>query len=326
MAYTNGAAANIEAFLNAIRAFASAQCGFTDLGTEVINSRKVHKLSKGGLYYSFMESNAVGNNVRRSTLKLTFVEPTAITGWGTANNVPEGQYGQGVFSTFLIDGPFTGYYLFTDETLAVHCVLEVASGLFTHVSFGSIEKTGTFDGGEYLLGQDIYYRAPTDFIYARPENSYFFTYDYGNGTYDERGVMRYSKGGANSYVDFAPFGSAALVDQQAFGSMPINWQAAGINTTTPYNYIITALKSPYNLRSMLLPLPVMLKDQGGSLKFIAGVVKDARLVNMEFLNGGEIVDTDWQVFPCSAKTGYDKTVGADSGIIGIAYKRTGLSV
>lgn len=51
------------------------------------------------------------------------------------------------------NGPYTAYHFFTDDTTKyIHVVLEYAPGLYRHFSFGTIDKIGTWTGGEYAVG------------------------------------------------------------------------------------------------------------------------------------------------------------------------------
>jgi hypothetical protein len=51
------------------------------------------------------------------------------------------------------NGPYTSYHFFTDNTTKyIHVVLEYSPGLYRHFSFGTINKIGSWTGGQYAVG------------------------------------------------------------------------------------------------------------------------------------------------------------------------------
>lgn len=344
MAFTTGTAASLTAFFAAVRSFAVTNAGFTDGGTATINGNTVHTLSKGTptIYWNFEET--VSRTIGAYTVYLARCRMTYSAPSGTFNETtPTGQKRYTAFGTYGINSSFTGYYLFTDGT-AVHCVLEVQTGVFQHLSFGNITKTGTWTGGEYLTAGGTIDKNSGDGVYSYRNTSaqYPFADDNGDGFAPGTGAgfnsscfgfVRYVKTGSNQ-DDFAPLGrinqssAVSTFDEQhglASGCRvpSVTAQGSGVDSSL-YAMLLNASPNAVNFRSAMFPAIVRLRDRVATTSpgfyFIAGYIPYVAIINNQNISDGEIVNTDWQVFSTIQKDG-DDTVAPGSGYVGLAYRR-----
>lgn len=62
-------------------------------------------------------------------------------------------------------GPYTKLYMFANASPAphIHCVIELTGGIFRHLSFGMIDKLGTWTGGTFV--DATYWSTGQDFVF-----------------------------------------------------------------------------------------------------------------------------------------------------------------
>lgn len=340
---------NLRSFFDALRTFAGAN-GFTNSGTSVgshtLGDHKIHHISRGSVWWNFeetMQSSTTGTAVTFARARMTYSKPSGDP--VVFNEVtPVGQPKFTGFSTFLSGGPYTGHFFFASND-CIHAVLEISPNVFQHLSFGIIEKFGTWTGGEYLTAayNPVWETSQYDgFKYATTNsNGRIFaesdtttstalrTNNKGTNpieaitglTNTVKSYVRYDKTGNNA-DDFAPIGynnAAVGFTQQATMSLPLLIKEDIISM---YSTLLFASANTFNNRAPMYPMYCRLQnnDNVADTRFFAGHVSGCRVVNIKNLTPKEIVNTDWQIFPVVSKNG-DPTVGSDTGDLGLAYRR-----
>lgn len=152
MAYQTGTATSQQDFLDKVLTFLAAN-GWTTDDWDTTNKEAATHIST--VYVSFRW------DATATTGGISIHHALGYTGGNTPGNHPNdsgnGQKtGTPITSQRRLDrignGPFPAYYAFTDGASYAHVVLEYASGLYRHMSFGKLEKIGDWTGGEYASG------------------------------------------------------------------------------------------------------------------------------------------------------------------------------
>lgn len=316
MAFLQSTASSQNDVISQLCAFAVANAGFTDQGTATFGGITRYRISKGPIFWSFYawygatsESNGNSHHIisKMSYSISDTADPTS------ANSSYKFTY----TSLFQFPGPYPTLYLFTDGN-AVHVCIELTTGVFNHISFGGIIKYDTFEGGEYItsiLWDHKDYGVP----------SYLYTPALA-GTY----VSLMFEGGADgkpnptgtSYIRNIK-SSGATFDEADFAAFAHNRnsnQAFGNSYKGIIQPLLSRSPNTATLRSILLQSYVSFYDYTTSLHVVSGYVPAMRFVNMKFLDPGEIILNNWQVFPYISKSG-DRVSYPVTGDYGIAYKR-----
>lgn len=275
--------ANRGAVIDAIVNFAVANAGFTNEGADGDLSR----ISKGGFYWCFiqtgLEYNTYGIYARLTTVIPTLSTYTSVSGQNGHTGIGLDNY----------TGPYTGLHLFTDG-VEVNCLMEVVPGAFSHLSFGSLSKFGTWTGGQYLTGS-IFYGWGISTVFSMP---------YNGGS----SVSSATKNALYYNDQFYHDGTAVDNKKVVFGGIGSVYNAPLYNL----GYAL------YNYRRPLLPIYAIIEETGVRSK-VVGASNQARFLNLDQLQNKEIVETDWMVFPYSQRTAIIST--GNSGNYGLAYKR-----
>lgn len=154
MAYQTGTASSQEDLMNALNVFAVAQ-GWTSNIMSTTNDWMA--LNNGSVYVQFRWDNtgAIAMFHSRGFIN-TSTAPgnhTDDDGCGTVD--ASAPYNATISTGRRINvgnGPYTSYHFFTDGTTKyIHVVLEYSPGIYRHFSFGTINKRGTWTGGEYAV-------------------------------------------------------------------------------------------------------------------------------------------------------------------------------
>ena len=316
---------SLDILLDALMDFAEDYCGFTRLADITGTGRQsdMYVLQKGSMYWWFL-----GNSLSDAEYgTYGIIESRMMTTAPTLGNRETLDLGQRKLTqTFLYDKPngsYTNAFFYGDSsTEAVHCVIEVSPNVFAHLSFGSITKSGTWTGGEYLSGSDIViasgYSASSGFTWSDSTNRLVFG---GSGTADTNtGYLYYPYESQGDQRDWSAMhvSTSALTDGRRTRPM-----ACVTQTSSPIGPLMSASPSAHNDRSLLIPAYLWVYDNrtGGSLRNIAvGVIPNAALINMTNISPKAIVYNDWDVYPQFQKSG-DAFDAPISGFAGVAYKR-----
>lgn len=334
MAYETGTASSLNDLLQTLVTFAASNAGFTEITkvTGIANSNSdMYILQKGSIYWYFIGFERTLTNYGTYgyiDCRMMTVEPTA----ANRNTLSLGQpinTWVGLFNR--PSGPYTTYYLFTDVT-AVHMAVEVTPGIYTHLSFGSVDKFGTWTGGEYLSGE---HSARSNYSPTTGFENYNTSISSGRsslimqGNYDS--ITSLSDSARPTFIynpvnsrgdnrDFTPVNISIDSDfdnqAAAFTGSPDNYSGTG----SILNNLLINSPNAFNQRSALLPTYLRLWDPNSSRWILAGDVPSVKIVNTQLIDPAEVVEVTWQVFPNVQKAG-DQMIAPVTGNAGVAYQR-----
>jgi hypothetical protein len=221
-------------------------------------------------------------------------------------------------TTWGFTGPYTGHYFFTDGT-CVHAVMEVASGVFNHMSFGKVAKFGTWTGGEYLTGgwHDSInagsYRDAFSGFHTRP-----FEDDNNSSLNTIHTYVRTA--GAVAAADFVPMSS---VQVSPYHGMFVGIYHGGVYLKTAfYARLIRHAPNDATNRTPLFPGMLRLRESASNLYHLAASIPYVAFLKMSSdMNPKDIIDTDWQIFPITQRTGGNAVTAPLSFEYALAYRR-----
>ncbi len=321
MTFTTGVASGPDDFITQLCAFAVANAGFADQGTVTSSSgsgsRTVRRISKGGIWWSFAR----------------FTDSKGLAGWMGYSGIGAGdtlanprsddkQARPMYFGTWDFTGPYVGHYFFTEGT-CVHAVVEIASGVYNHISFGSVTKFGTWSGGwaggEYLTGGYYQVNKPSG-VWDDAFSSYH-PRPFNDGSHASISVAASAIRVANT-----PAGA----DFNRLDSVPSSSHGMFVGDTNPTHYGVCSLyarllrdaPNETTNRTPIFPGLLRLRDSASGLYHLAGSIPNVGI--MKFtpdMNPKDIVNTDWQVFPLTMRTGGNTTLASSSFEYALAYRR-----
>lgn len=146
-----------NAFLTALVAFAVAEAGFTDHGIDSGGTENLYRISKTvdtvQTWYGFRKED-VGTSAQHSDVAIAgrmMLELPTDTNFDTVN---KGQRYKTFMGLYNIAPTWTGYSFFSDG-VTVFAVLELTTGVFTHMNFGNVTKTSVWAGGAFLTANNF---------------------------------------------------------------------------------------------------------------------------------------------------------------------------
>lgn len=304
---------DLNTFLEAVLDFAVANGGYS---RQPDGADNVKILLKGGIYYSFKIYSPVyrGYTLHLIDFRMTYAAPSndsefqSIIGTRTPARM----------ACYNWNGPYTSFYIYEADG-CIHACLELAPQVYTHMSFGKVNKSGTYDGGEYITGASFYYKASdsanANFFHIR--NNSLFPGDhieyttsrwepYFPGTY-----IRHGNNGA--FSDFVRVGNTD-VDGRRGRSVMRNGSCFS-ELIEYYGY------NSFNGRSPILSVYFFVRDPVSGYYMIVGTVPGVGYINPTAILEGAIVDNDWQVFPLIAKNSSNWLYYPANRYHGVAYKR-----
>lgn len=306
----------LQVFMDTLLDFAVLHGGFSQ---HAVTADFIRILKKDNIFYSFRVSSYYqAGTIRVIEGRLSTVAPTNAATYLTSLGCRSASQ----MATWFSNGPFVSYYLFQTEG-AVHGVLEVFPGVFTHISLGKIRTVGGFLGGHYISANNTAYKYAVGTTYP-----FYFYSGYNSPIFD---------GGMSAWTAVAtypsnhptwmynPVGATLEVDNYApASSSPVgNQRARMVVGAGMYDTLITRFGvAQHNNRAPILPIYVRLYDPVSTSDRFVGEVPGAGFLNGKYIEPGEIVDGDWQVFPCTAReTSPNNQVYEGSPGRSIAYKR-----
>lgn len=192
-------------------------------------------------------------------------------------------------------GSHVAYHIFSGSTsdgLYMHVVCEGDAGVFFHLMFGTIEKAGTFSGGQYMSAMQTY------------DNSgqVCWPFELNPGNWHSTQWLRCDDVLTTGSIttDSTPWPPGARWTEN-FGStrfatgLPNAWMSGGViqwNQRTPFAPNLTMIWED------LVPAP------GTDDFVILGHTPDLRIVSMDGRTPGEVVtigSDDWHLFPVHVK-------------------------
>lgn len=339
MAFETGTPTTLDGLLQDLVAFAVNEAGFTEhtkitAGLPAGNTTDMYILSKGGIYWWFLgmqRTDADFGTYGELECRMMLVLPTV------ANMETEASGMYRKLKVALLNrpsGPYTNYWLYSATGDSVSLVLEITPGVFTHMSFGAVNKFGAWTGGQYLTGETCYmanaYNAASGF--GTTWNTFISNYaqmafDTGYAqSYYSQGHVGYVYNPVNSYGDNRDF--ALIRGTTPVSGTPDYYQRARFQgcyqDSASGDSLIQRLmhRSPnsFNQRSGLFPTYLTLYDQTSQRYLLAGHVEGVRHVRIDLLTPKETIEVEWDIYPHYQKTG-DHMVAPVSGNFGLAYRR-----
>jgi len=313
--YATATAADAHAWLDAIRTFATGTLGWTE-----------DTWSSSGGISRWHGHNTSGEHITADLRSRTLAGQTDLAlgiACATAYNSGadwDAQTGiSGLAYATDLGGSSMAYHLFGgtgSDGEYCHAVLELASGVFASVHFGSLDKADTFTGGAWCDAAYWVSGAGASWslhhwpwVMVSAQTSY-------------RGALR------------ADLDSAVAPKWWGFGNVSIGSQGDAIATNAipytaggPSDYWAQA-QSPSELNGRTILWPVTCYGPRPSLYWSAlGQIPGVRTCSMELLDAGEEITMGsdvYLVFPARAKGSafIPGSGGADSGWLGFAYRKS----
>ena len=287
---------NRSTVISSIVSFAVANAGFT----AVDSSGDFQCISRSGLYWCLYPVSVSTSTYYQIAARLTSVKPTEATYLSVT-----GQYMKSGMGMHTYSGPYVGLHLFTNG-IEVNCVLEIISGVFTHLNFGSITPFGSVVG-HYVTGS----------VYSVADGYKYNPYNQSIQPYDGGLCSSVGRAAAN-FRSAMYYGGVFYAESILYNSVRVVWGGPG----SVYNsHLFSMDYASYNYRRPLLRMYAVIKITGYRDK-VVGVSEQARYVNLSRLQNKEIIEDDWMVFPYAQRT---KLIGSyfddSSASYGIAYKK-----
>lgn len=315
-----GVPTTISDFIDQVVSFAVAQAGFTDEGSVTQTSgTTLRRISKNSIYWNFEHTLSHTSGTRRGNyinMRMTY---SLYAGTAFSTTVPaDGHDWHVQCSTHKVTGPFQQLYLYSDGNV-VHAALETVPNVFTHLSFGTMLKFGTFTGGEYVSATSFFDSLSTGtYTFGRSNAGVIFGDSVVNGR--QSGAVRNSVGG-NDSTDFAALSNQGTV-QEARMAIPMI-ASNGLSSSGWYNELYTHSPNQANNRAVMLPVYCRLRDTNIATTETALYHADAYVPNVRFLNMGglaakDLILTNWRVFPLSQTFG-DLDVATATFGFAVAY-------
>lgn len=324
MSYTSSVSVGtLDNFITSFINFAVSYAGFTNEGSFTDSGTLVQIISKGSIYWNFYTILHARGGVstpldhKAIQFRMTYVKPTTLAEVLSV----AGSYRPGRMTVWRnTGGPYSKYYLYTEGNV-VHCIIEVYSSVFNHLSFGNITKIGTWTGGEYITGGAVYYSSSTPSYDS--DASHVWNAAVFNGNSDQIA--------SNSFPSYFPgyirrINGSLQSDENDFsrlGTTEVNDQMSKMNLFAPImDGIYNNTPNQFNLRSPALPMYCNIWDETKQTYGLQGYVPEVRVINNESIADADLVETDWQVFSITQKSSGNNTLAPLSENYGLMYKRT----
>jgi hypothetical protein len=204
-------------------------------------------------------------------------------------------------------GPFAAYHFFAGANPDyVYAVVETVAGIYKHLVFGQLVKTGAYTGGAFV--DTVYWEYSPTYVNtaSAPFHAYLFDAEV-HSSYQLNGQIRADIDGfTNRWYRF-------YLNEDSL-------QARGNGRGGLTDSLFKRNPNSYNALTVLLPIYVMVYRPGGTYSPI-GTVPDLRQVNIANLAPGATISIggqDWMIFPAVQKRGAAGT--PNSGDYGYAYR------
>jgi hypothetical protein len=173
-------------------------------------------------------------------------------------------------------------------------VIEVSSGRYTHIGIGTIDKIGSYNGGEYHYGCWWYLNHTT---YSGDAGSGSHQFPMCEGDVHNGSKIRYEDG----YSPTANYGDWSYV-RTTTGADTV---AASVRTLGDSLAAWMYWSSPnrFNGVASLIPLEMWKRHVDGTYRMM-GYMPDFRYINMKYLTAGQELtygSETWKVFPVKQK-------------------------
>ena len=288
MAYQLTNATSVEDLIDKIAAFAVAN-GWTQRRNSLVSGNRTVTLQKSGdninLYNTTATDVRLRGAVGYSSGDFADAQPNQ-SAWRAQANVGT--------------GPFSNVFMFAGNSPAeyVHVTVEIASGIFRHITFGEVAKYGTWTGGTFFDAEFWDPSAIQSANWNSPSHHRLFDNgsDYGTTI---KGAVRCDYDGGSNY--FAPFGTYQIGTPSQIVSGGVGQAVSGFNAENNNRLLNFYNRSVNNLTGNTPLMPIQLRARRTDNYWSPiGEVPGIRLMNMErFVPADEFTiggDT-WKVFP-----------------------------
>ena len=336
MSYQTGTSTDLEDFCSKLSSFAQAE-GWTE--DEFVSGNQGHMTlhhSSLGTYVSFYWDldGSIGNG---GIGQLGLVHSTGHTAGKAWNDEQPGAVhtvtGSSMVNWDDLDehqclnemgaGPYTAHHFFSGSTY-IHAVIEYAPGEFRHLSFGIVNKFGSWAGGEFLAG--TYWSQSNTTVDNPQDNAHSVLFDGQSSNTNRAATMRLE--GLPNQPGSSKWG---LVKDPEFGFTTTDVDGedmmllGGDIRSGPYGgHFGFFPTSPSQGFVPLLPIPVWYVDETVSPEniYYLGEMPGVRTVNIANFSPGEEItlgsDT-FKIFPWVRKSENDNTDTDESDHGGLAY-------
>lgn len=295
--YTD-APANRDTVINAIASFAVTNAGFTKS-----TDGELTRLTKNSMHWCMIPYSAGTVGYYQIACRMTSETPSEST-WETV----AGQRKYSGMDTYTYTDVYIGLHLFTDGH-EVNAVLEIAPGVFSHLSFGFATALSSYSLA-YVTGS-LYtvYSDATSWAPGSTKINPFDGAETSNDAWSRRPLVVYANSLYYNGIFYREGGAAV---DGVYG----HWGGVGSKC---YNYkLYNVGMAKYNYRRPLLPMYAVICVSSARDKVVA-ISGQVRYVNLTGLQNKEVVESDWMIFPYAQRT---TIIGpANSGVYGLAYKK-----
>lgn len=315
MAYTTSTATTMDGLLEAVKDFALAQGWTIDTYEAITDGHWLH-LHLGTAHFDLFTDNTPASPDYSPELILTGA--TGYDGGQDQLNQPGSRTDTiQVYCNDLSAGSYVKHHFFAGADF-VHCVVEVSSGRFVHFGFGTLDKAGTYTGGEYVYGTRWYLNNAS---YSSDQYSAQHFYPFG----PDGAHIRFTENdlsGADTYKDWATVKSYPASTTNYLRAMGFYNNSAD---TIENLLTIPLSRQPnyFNGLAVLLPINIVC-GRTNNLTSVLGSPKEMRYINIQYLSASQELtlgaDT-WLIFPVKQKGLDDDTTTPLSGWYGLAYKK-----
>lgn len=288
-----------------ITTFASTVAGFT-ISSYNDGTYDIIRLTKNGMSYRFIDGYFILSG--QNYISCYMSAESSDTPWRTEATRT---FNPCRFWLSETTGPYVRYWCFTEPTQqVVHTVVELQPGVYNHLSFGVMDKAGSYTGGEYMVSgwylsktgsNPVVYRSYIYFTHTVPFGSHNASSSHRNYVHNDIGA-----GGSANFAST----SGEVSSQRAY--------MGGRNGIT--NYLSLTGVSAIAHRTPLIPIYCFLLETNDDLYWPAGVIPGVTECRLDILNPQEITNDDWQVFPLCEKDGNEQN-GPNTEKFGLAYRR-----
>lgn len=311
MAYSENVASSPDDLIDKISTFA-VSAGWTEDRNDLVSTNRTVTLHKGGDYIHLWNDSDNGVKVIGSIGYDSGEVPTNQT--LGANNACVAPIGV---------GPYTKVYMFADNSPAehVHVVIEATSGVFFHLSFGLLDKFGSYTGGTYFDASYWPHVSAGAQSFSGFYNKAIFDSTWGTAT--AAGLVP-----ANVRLDIAADGlsnSWFHANSAAAARLFTSLCGNGVGLPSPaLNAAYYRNSATFSGQVLLQPIQVTALRTGGFWSPI-GAFPNVRVTNMERYNPADeiTIGSDvWKIFPFIRKgSSANTTTEAYSQNMAYAYKK-----
>ena len=318
MAYETSTATNPDGLLDALRIFATAQGWTIDKWESQTNGYWL-SLHKGTQYVNLVSDSTWTEAAGEIKLRGATGYDSGLAAENQPGSRTDAYWAQ---ANDLRAGAYVAYHFFAGDQF-IHCVVEVSSGRYVHFGFGVLDKSGTYDGGEYVYANCHYLNNTT-----RSGDGTYTGHTYPFSTGNKGTQVRFTENDldiTSSIKDWATFSVAPA--SYATTLYAACWLPATADSSfvgNPQGLNISRQPNYFNGVSMLIPYTVAC-GRRDNLVSILGEPKEMRAVNIKTLAPGQemVLGADiWMLFPIKQKG--EQIAGSTTPFslwYGIAYKK-----